>query len=1005
MRSTFRRELRDHFLAWFPLAAFVVSAALIAWGLVIYHDNDGTTPANVWDGIYTGLTFFRFNIGDLDPTELPWQLEIARFLAPVVTGFVAVEAFRVFAGENFHQWRVRRKRGHYLVTGRDELCASVALNCAARGHSVAVVNPNGSSQAESLSHHGVRLFSLDPRDGKVLKSLGASRAAAVMALDEAPEWNFAVASSAIDVAGATGTIETRVIARLDMEDEGGRLGSNAYTDGHPGVSWHVANFDDLVAKAIIGRTSDDGSERDPFAVPSRVRDLRILVASDDSFVENLIFQLARSLLLREDGLASSRVELFWVSSEAERRISVLQTKQPELFDVLKVRSVPGPSEDISHLDIWEQVWKAGHDYYAIVGHPDPLIALRTAEGVRSRLSRSEDPVVVASNGDNYWKKAASNSGLQPVNLLEHLADPATLMEDSRDITLAKELHHSVSRNPKPLGRDAGRTASTERWLYSQKKSWSELSGPDQERWLEIARQLEGWLDKRGVRFDEAGDRRLPLPLDAENLRASVKDALRQDREGLSKTCEPLDHVGDLMALVPDALLAAGLLLKPDGWRRALDRLKEPDSEESIVGGLVDALRDLREDVSESSDPAPLERFDIAVADLKAVNCACLPSLTTLREASLELLSAFSAHLRQTLGEEPDSRSRSRNLYLVGGAASLSTSEVEVAEGILRRATLPLFGENRAPQVDRSPEMVLSGGTKEGIPGLAGQIWPAARHLVCTSDDALLSDELPRSNTDVIRSGVKGHSFEEPILLWSKILQDHLAPPDIATVVFPGGPITTVEAAIALSLGGPVALIDMPNRYHLRQPEPNLNQLRIPADPMTLRVFLELVWPPEGDPLDLGRATADLAAAIHKNYRSSASAERLLTDPALRDWDELPEHLRASNVAQAHHIPSKLLELGLKMERVDDATRQRSGGEHVVISEEEILLLAELEHGRWNIERLKGGWKLGPRDPNLKLSPSLIPWEQLDEATKDYDIRAVEQLPALLDAAGWSVATL
>jgi len=63
----------------------------------------------------------------------------------------------------------------------------------------------------------------------------------------------------------------------------------------------------------------------------------------------------------------------------------------------------------------------------------------------------------------------------------------------------------------------------------------------------------------------------------------------------------------------------------------------------------------------------------------------------------------------------------------------------------------------------------------------------------------------------------------------------------------------------------------------------------------------------------------------------------------------------------------------------------------------------LEHQRWEIERRQDGWRPGPaRDPARKLSPYLVPWENLPEEIKDLDRDAIRALPTFLARAGFAI---
>ena len=66
-------------------------------------------------------------------------------------------------------------------------------------------------------------------------------------------------------------------------------------------------------------------------------------------------------------------------------------------------------------------------------------------------------------------------------------------------------------------------------------------------------------------------------------------------------------------------------------------------------------------------------------------------------------------------------------------------------------------------------------------------------------------------------------------------------------------------------------------------------------------------------------------------------------------------------------------------------------------------LAEMEHGRWNVERLMQGWRFGEKKDSVKkISPYLVPWEELSEEIKGYDIDGVKNLPKVLKEAGLEV---
>ena len=69
-------------------------------------------------------------------------------------------------------------------------------------------------------------------------------------------------------------------------------------------------------------------------------------------------------------------------------------------------------------------------------------------------------------------------------------------------------------------------------------------------------------------------------------------------------------------------------------------------------------------------------------------------------------------------------------------------------------------------------------------------------------------------------------------------------------------------------------------------------------------------------------------------------------------------------------------------------------------------LAEMEHGRWNAERLLLGWRYAEaKDVARRLSPFLVPWDALPPDIQDYDLQAIRGLPRTFREAGLEVWVL
>jgi hypothetical protein len=152
---------------------------------------------------------------------------------------------------------------------------------------------------------------------------------------------------------------------------------------------------------------------------------------------------------------------------------------------------------------------------------------------------------------------------------------------------------------------------------------------------------------------------------------------------------------------------------------------------------------------------------------------------------------------------------------------------------------------------------------------------------------------------------------------------------------------------------------------------------------------------------LGGTHETLARAIHEEYmrQQLAAGETPATNPTILSWDELPEPIRESNRRQADHIGAKLRVAGCRLAPLTDWD-----AEAFEFPADRVEQLARGEHERFVVERLATGWAFapGPKDLARKLSPDLVPWEELSEATREKDRASVRGLPRFLARAGLQV---
>jgi hypothetical protein len=175
----------------------------------------------------------------------------------------------------------------------------------------------------------------------------------------------------------------------------------------------------------------------------------------------------------------------------------------------------------------------------------------------------------------------------------------------------------------------------------------------------------------------------------------------------------------------------------------------------------------------------------------------------------------------------------------------------------------------------------------------------------------------------------------------------------------------------------------------------------PAEQLELHVNAELFSQLVARDVLLSAAREKLAEAIHEKYRRDQAGKKSPDDPAMLPWDQLGLDLKESNLQQADAIPAQLQRIRCGFSPVEgrDPIRIQFGPE-----EEDVL--AEMEHERFVAERLLAGWSLGPdRDVKGKISPYLIPWEELPAEVKKNDYDTIRGMPEFVADAGFEIYRL
>lgn len=302
--------------------------------------------------------------------------------------------------------------------------------------------------------------------------------------------------------------------------------------------------------------------------------------------------------------------------------------------------------------------------------------------------------------------------------------------------------------------------------------------------------------------------------------------------------------------------------------------------------------------------------------------------------------------------------------------------------------------------------LVSGGTRVGIPGLVGEL--VARLRARGRDSrarcylpAKLPSDAPYDNRykQAVRKVGDKFSPQQPLQTWIDIVGSGIKSSRVKLLGINGGPLTAFEFKLAMALGAQVGVIRESGRAAEElAPDEDWqdvgNLLWLPCDPMTVRAFVD-----KGVPEEVPPHVLLMARRIHQSFLDSNWPRS--KDRIMRPWEHLDWDIRADNIGQAAYAEEILGRAGYEVRLVKGKIKVYQFGPD---EDELVEQMGEMEHGRWNVQRLRTGWKYGKqKDEDKCISPFLRPWRELPEKTKEWDREFVRQWPELLAECGMEVS--
>jgi len=130
-------------IAWRWVIVGALATLTLVLGMIGFaeHFHGRDEPRSRWDIFYLTLQLFTLESGAVEGL-IGWQLEVARFLAPVVAAYAIVNTTLTLFSVQLQRFGLRLRSGHTIVGGLGRKGIRLVQHLRSRGERVVVIEPD-----------------------------------------------------------------------------------------------------------------------------------------------------------------------------------------------------------------------------------------------------------------------------------------------------------------------------------------------------------------------------------------------------------------------------------------------------------------------------------------------------------------------------------------------------------------------------------------------------------------------------------------------------------------------------------------------------------------------------------------------------------------------------------------------------------------------------------------------------------------------------------------------
>lgn len=417
-----RLRLRPHWRDARPIVVVVAGLTVIVLGTIGYlraHEEYG-----VLDAGYRAIALFGLTGNEAPP--VPWELQIARVLGPLIFGYAALQALLALFRQEARLLAIRLfARDHVVVAGLGAKGFLAATSLHAEGRQVIVIERDpGNLRVSGMRERGISVLFGDATDPEMLRRAQAGLASHLLCLcnDDGTNVDVAGAAERLVADRRQGVLTTLAHVRdnqLWLMLSGAGIGTD-----RPTFRLEFFNVFALGAQALVEHHPPFGPRGE------RPRRPHVLVAGQEGIGDHLVLRLAGAWRASEPG-PDERLLITLAGPAAAGHVARLQHAYPELPGLCEIVTQPAieaPAERPTQV---------------LVSILDEAVALTTALALRGALPGVPVVVAVADEASGVASALRSEGrsfgSLVPFGVLSRALSPELLRHAATEV-LARAKH-------------------------------------------------------------------------------------------------------------------------------------------------------------------------------------------------------------------------------------------------------------------------------------------------------------------------------------------------------------------------------------------------------------------------------------------------------------------------------------------------------------------------------------------------------------------------------------